>query len=306
MKKIIGKLLAAPLLGAALSANAWAGGWTSVSGTGQAASDGLLLVTSNWNTTLTGAISTDGSTYTQRFEVSKRDEYGQGYTSATMPVCKDEYWKITGAKSVWFFKLEGSDGADGLDGQVAVIETAVNDLEREIDRIQDDINAIGGGLDAINGNLAGLGNDLASIRSELITYGDTLVWLQQQLSDLQNQEQSHVADLQEKIDALTVTMDGLRDEVNGQIVALTKRLDGFDSRLTDLEQKVATQGSGKQSSSDWWGKAGAGLGVAGVGIAVGHLVSDEDNADEKEPAEGCGAPVPAAHTRPGYQEATGN
>ena len=301
MKKIIGKLLVATLLGAVLSANARAGGWTSVSGSGRAESDGLLLVTSGWNTTITGATSSDGgANYTQRFTVSKRDSYGQGYTSASMPVAKGEYWQISGAQSIWFFKLEGSDGTDGLDGKVAVIETAVNDLDREIDRIRDDINAIGGNVDTLNGNLAGLSNELASIRSELITYGDTLVWLQQQLSDWQSREQSHVADLQEKIDALTVTMDGLRGEVNVQIVALTKRLDGFDSRLTDLEQKVATQGSGKKSSSDWWGKAGLGAGVVGIGVAVGHLISDEDNADEKEPAEGCGAPVPAAYTRPGY------
>ena len=287
MKKIIGKLLAATLLGAVLIANAQAGGWISVSGT--ADSDGLLLITSKWNTTITGETSTDGSNYVQRFTVSKRDSYGQGYTSASMPVAKGECWQITGAQSIWFFRLEGSDGQDGLDGKVTIIESAVGDLTTEIERIN-------GELATIKGQLVIQGSDLISIRNELISYGDSLTYLQEQLTIMQGQQQGRIDDLAEVI-------DGVQNEINAQVVALVKRLDEIERRLSALEQRAGSSSGGKQSN-DLWGKAGFGLGAAGVGIAVGQLVSDDENRDEQEPAGDCGAVSEGIQTRPGFT--TGN
>lgn len=43
----------------------------------------------------------------QRFYSSRRDKYGVGYTTATMPVIKGETWSIPGAQTVWFLGIGG-------------------------------------------------------------------------------------------------------------------------------------------------------------------------------------------------------
>lgn len=75
-------------------------GWELVGSSGIAINDGLLVATSYSNTTLIGYTSG-----IQRFYIAKRDKYGQGSVSGTMPVIKGESWSISGAQTVWFLRI---------------------------------------------------------------------------------------------------------------------------------------------------------------------------------------------------------
>lgn len=81
-------------------ASAAFGGWTGVESSGTAATDGLLVITSGQNETITGYTSG-----TQRFTMAGRSKYGQGADSMTMPVKKGETWDIAGANAIWFLPL---------------------------------------------------------------------------------------------------------------------------------------------------------------------------------------------------------
>ena len=77
------------------------GAWVdSFPASGTAPSDGIIVCTSGWNTSMSITISEK-----QRTVVSCRDKYGQGYTNATCPIAKGEPYSISGAGRICFFKL---------------------------------------------------------------------------------------------------------------------------------------------------------------------------------------------------------
>ncbi|MDR1701515.1 MAG: hypothetical protein LBR56_01915 [Sporomusaceae bacterium] len=76
--------------------------WLLVGNSGIADSDGILIATSGFNSDMAGYTSG-----VQRFYFSRRDKYGQGHTTATMPVIKGESWVIGGAQKVWFVGIGG-------------------------------------------------------------------------------------------------------------------------------------------------------------------------------------------------------
>lgn len=77
------------------------GSWITIPASGTAPSNGLIVVTTGWNGSIT--ISTSGI---QRVAISGRSKYGQGYESATCPVAKGERYSVSGGiASIYFFKI---------------------------------------------------------------------------------------------------------------------------------------------------------------------------------------------------------
>ncbi len=76
-------------------------GWQQVGDSGYAPHSGILVATSCFNCRLTGYASG-----IQRFAISERDRYGQGFVSGTMPVMRGEAWQFSGAQTVWLMSFE--------------------------------------------------------------------------------------------------------------------------------------------------------------------------------------------------------
>lgn len=76
------------------------GAWIDIPASGIAPADGIIIVTSNWNGSI--SIKTNGIL---RTEASGRSKYGQGYISATSAVAKGESYVVTGGRIIQFFKI---------------------------------------------------------------------------------------------------------------------------------------------------------------------------------------------------------
>lgn len=76
-------------------------GWTTLPGSGTADSDGILCVIGMPNTTIN--IMIDGAT---RAYVDRRDKYGQGQCSATVPIKKGSTYWCGGASLVSFMPMK--------------------------------------------------------------------------------------------------------------------------------------------------------------------------------------------------------
>lgn len=76
-------------------------GWTdSFPASGTAPGDGIITARSNWNADI--SIKTSG---VERVYTSRRDKYGQGYTTVTCPVKKGESYSVSGAGYIRFMQL---------------------------------------------------------------------------------------------------------------------------------------------------------------------------------------------------------
>ena len=77
------------------------GSWIDIPASGIAPADGIIIVTSGWNGSI--SIKTNGIL---RTEASGRSKYGQGYISATSAVAKGESYIVTGGRIIQFFKIK--------------------------------------------------------------------------------------------------------------------------------------------------------------------------------------------------------
>ena len=76
------------------------GSWIDIPASGIAPADGIIIVTSNYNGSI--SIKTNGIL---RTEASGRSKYGQGYISATSAVAKGESYVVSGGRIIQFFKI---------------------------------------------------------------------------------------------------------------------------------------------------------------------------------------------------------
>ena len=74
--------------------------WKKIPSTGTIESDGIIVITSAWNSVV--YIQTSG---VQRTFAHGRSKYGVGQTSMTCPIKKGEKYTISGAADIWFLKM---------------------------------------------------------------------------------------------------------------------------------------------------------------------------------------------------------
>jgi hypothetical protein len=310
MNKLIGKIMVAALLGAGLMAGAKAAQWQPVNFTSgtidgiktfydaadAAKEDGLLLynsLTSNLDYMV--QVSDDHGANYQSIARIHHDDVDNDYYPVLFPIAKGQLWRIQNNRlvilSMYFFPLGGNDD---LTARLAALEQAVAAVNLELGKLGERLDNLANSTAA---ELAAIKSRLDAHDSSLAQLAQWLAELQEQVRAIQEQQAGDMTEFQHKIEVLMQTINELHEELNLKIVMLTKRLDWLDGWMSQVEKKASLNG--------WWSKAGVGLGAAGVGIAVGHLVSDDDNQDEIEPAEDCGASVSGGVLiRPGF--ITGN